>query len=310
MPVGKFFLASALAGLLLGSLLYAQYTFPPQQHEDMTALLTVEAAKQTSEPGLGEVTLTLAVKGPLTLEVEEPRLGDAAAAWKEDRLTSTRTVQDQRVAWSQVLRLQQTKRGVEPLPDVSLRFRRGPEAPWAEAKWVDILGHLRDVAGPPPVEEEPSWLRRWGFVLVLAAVALLVVLAWRLKSRRGPRTVPLPPHQYALRELERIEQTLLPPQGEAEAYHTQVSYVIRRYLMERFGFQALQQTTAEFLDWLRKADAPLLSAEQQALVSELFQRCDLAKFARAGTSPDECRQTTELARELIRQTAGKSEPRP
>jgi hypothetical protein len=305
MPAGKFLLASALAGLLLGSLLHAQYTFPQQQHEDMAATLTVEASKRTNEPGLGEATLTLAVKGPLSLEVEEPRLGDAAAAWKEEWLTSTRVVQDQRTTWSQVIRLRQTKRGVEPLPDVSLRFRREPDETWVEAKWVDILGRLRDVPGPPPVEEEPYWLRRWGFVLVLAAVALLVVLAWRLKYRRGPRAVPLPPHQHALRELERIEQTLLPPIGEAETYHTQVSYVVRRYLLERFGFQALQQTTAEFLDLLRKADLPaLLSAEQQALVGELFQRCDLAKFARAGTSPEECRQTTELARELIRQTTG------
>jgi hypothetical protein len=302
-----------LIAFSLGSGLAAQYTFAPQQFDDMAAQLTVAAANQTNEPGVGEVTLTLTVKGPPTLEVEEPRLGDAAAAWKEDRQTSTRVVQDQHAAWSQIIRLRQSKRGLEPLPDVSLRFRRGPSDTWQEAKWDDILRHLRDVPGPPAGEEQPSWLRRWGFALILTVVFLLVLWAWRTKYRRRPRAVQLPPDQLALRELERLEKSLR-PHADGETYHTQLSFIVRRYLRDRFGFHALQQTTAEFLAALRqepsapvalldKTDAPpLLTDAQQALVSELFQRCDLAKFARASASAEECLRTTELARELVRQT--------
>jgi hypothetical protein len=294
--------AAVLAGTLFAAPLPAQFTFPPRQHEEMEAQLTVEAGKQTAERGLGEVTLTLTIAGPPTLDVEPPRLGDAAAAWKEERLAATREVQDQRAVWSQVIHLKQVKRGIEPVPDVTVRFRREPEAEWIEEKWVDIFRHVRDGAEMPrPVPVGPSWLSRWGFVLVLAATALLVFMAWLTKRRRLRRETPLPPDQWALREMERIEKTLMPPQGEAETYHTQISFVVRRYLAERFGLHALQQTTVEFLEAVRQV--PELPAGEQALLTELFERCDLAKFAHAGTSPQECQRTAELARNLVRQTS-------
>jgi hypothetical protein len=115
--------------------------------------------------------------------------------------------------------------------------------------------------------------------------------------------------QWAQREIQRIEGTLMPPQGEAETYHTQLSFIVRRYLTEQFGLHALQQTTTEFLEAVRQVpqvtaeQKTQLTTEQQALLRELFERCDLAKFARARTLPEECRRTAELARELVRQTA-------
>src|SRR5690349_11781035 len=105
--------AGSLAVLFVGSLAQAQYTFPPQKRGGMEAQLTVQAANKSAEPGVGEVTLTLTVKGPQTLEVEEPQLGDPTAAWKEERLTSTRTVQEGGAIWREVIRLKQSKKGNE-----------------------------------------------------------------------------------------------------------------------------------------------------------------------------------------------------
>lgn len=291
-----------LCSFLLASPLHAQFSFQPRQHEDMEAVLTVQSGKQTPERGLGNVTLTLTVTGPPTLDVEEPRLGDAAAAWKEERLTSTRMLEEQSATWSQIIRLKQVKRGLEPLPDLTVRFRRGPEAQWVEEKWIDILRYARDGTEPPRLaEERPSWLRRWGFVFIVSVTALVVLLAWLKKRWRVHRQAPLPLDRWALREIERIEATLLPPRGQAETYHTQISFVVRRFLAERYGLFALQQTTPEFLDATRQL--PQLPAEEQARLTELFQRCDLAKFARAGASPEECHQTAAIARDLVRQTS-------
>jgi len=76
--------------------------------------------------------------------------------------------------------------------------------------------------------------------------------------------------------------------------------VVRRYLAERFGLHSLQQTTPEFLEAIRRSSQ--LSVEKQTLLTELFARCDLAKFARTGTSSEECRRAAELARQFVRQT--------
>ncbi|HEY7315748.1 MAG TPA: hypothetical protein VH643_40840 [Gemmataceae bacterium] len=293
--------AGSVAVLLFGALAQAQYTFPPEKHDDMEAQLTVQAANKTAEAGLGEVTLTLTVIGPETLEVEEPQLGDPTAAWKEERLTSARAVRNQRATWRQIIRLKQRKKGVETVPDLSVRFRSGPQAEWKEAKWIDILKQARDVFGPPrPPEDESSWLRRRGLTLAVGAAVLLVLAAWIVRRRRGRSEPPLPPDQWALREFDRIESTLTPPRGDAEAFHTQLSLVVRRYLAERYVPHALQQTTAEFLDAVRQV--PQLPAEQQERLRDLFERCDLAKFARASTPPEECRRSAELARELVQTT--------
>jgi hypothetical protein len=292
--------AAGLALVLLGSLLHAQCTLS-EKRGDMEARLTVEAAKGPPLQGFGALTLTLSVTGPATLEVEEPRLGDPTSEWKEERLTSTHVVEKRGATWSQVIRLKQAKKGVAPVPEVSVRFRAGPDATWEEAKWVNIFKGSPDAPRPPaPPPEERSWLRRWGFAIILGLTGLLLVGAWIARRRRTVPAPPLPPDQYALRELERIERTLLPPQGDPEAYHTQLSHIVRRYLAERFGLHALTQTTAEFLEAVRQV--PQLSAEQQALLRDVFERCDLAKFARATTPPEECRRTAESARALVRQT--------
>lgn len=291
-----------LAVLLLSSHLHAQFTFQPRHHGDIEAVLIVEAGKHTAQRGLGEVTLTLTVTGPLTLDVEKPRLGDAAAAWKEERLPSSHTVQDPRVVWSQVIRLKQVKPGIEPVPDVTIRFRNEAASEWIEEKWIDILRNIQDGSITQPTREAgPSWLRRWGFALILAATASLVLLAWLGKRFRVRREKPLPPDQWALREIERIETTIMPPNGEAEAYHTRISFVVRRYLAERFGLRVLQQTTAEFLQSI--CHVPQLSVEKQPFLIDLFERCDRAKFARAEASPEECQHTAKLARDLVRQTS-------
>jgi hypothetical protein len=293
--------AAGVAVLLFGALLHAQYTFDPEKRGDMEAKLTVRAAERTAEQGLGAVTLTLTVKGPAPLEVEEPRLGDPTAAWKEERQACTQTIQGGRKTWRQVIHLKQNKKGVETVPDVSLRFRDGPSADWDEAKWVDILKQMRDGPRPPqPPEKKPSWLWRGGLAVALGLAAVLLA-TWMMKRRHGRQEPPLPPEQGALSELDRIERTLMPPQGDAEVFHTQLSHAVRRYLAERYVPHALQQTTAEFLEAVRQV--PQLSAEQQERLRDLFERCDLAKFARASTPPEECQRTAELARELVRHSS-------
>lgn len=286
--------------------LLAQITLGPQQRGDMEAVLTIAAAKQAAVQGLGEITLTLTVKGPTTLEVEEPHLGDPTAAWKEERDSRSQVAQAGRATWSQVIHLRQVKPGAATVPEVSLRFREGPSADWQEAKWVNILKDMREGPRPPAPAVQPSWLRRWGFAIILGMTGLTIVAAWLVKRRRIAPAPPLPPDQFALRELDRLEQTSAGIE-DAAAYHTELSHILRRYLAERFGLHALEQTTAEFLDAVHQH--PQMSPEQQKLLHDFFARCDLAKFAGLPTPPDERRHTTELGREVVWQTAAPSSRR-
>jgi hypothetical protein len=161
------------------------------------------------------------------------------------------------------------------------------------------LSQLRDITGieqlpPLPAASQAAyWLAAGAFLLLLVLVA-----AWRWLRRPRPERSPLP-DEWARRELDRIEALKLPDAGDTERYATLISQVIRRYLQLRFSWRVPQQTTVEFLEALRR-DARL-SPDQQAGLRGLFERCDLAKFAPAALSPEECRSLLGEARAFVEQ---------
>jgi hypothetical protein len=111
----------------------------------------------------------------------------------------------------------------------------------------------------------------------------------------------VPPDRWALAELDRIDGLGLPEAGDVERYHTLLSDVVRGYLERRYRLPASRQTTPEFLKAV--AAAGLLTPARQAVLGGFLERCDLAKFARAGYSADECRAAAAMARELVEQSA-------
>jgi hypothetical protein len=193
-----------------------------------------------------------------------------------------------------------------------LRFREGPGSEHHEVTWEPVLVEVVTTVGEPAlsearditaIEEIPhgwSWLQGLLWVVLALMVLGLLLGGCELARRRGGRVPGLPAHLWALNELEDIEALALPKAGEVDRYHTMVSDVIRRYLELRFQLEAPRQTTAEFLEAMRRS--PALSPPQQALLREFLERCDLAKFAQANPSWQECRAVLGMARAFIEQT--------
>jgi hypothetical protein len=279
----------------------ASFTFPAQRRGPIEAVLEVSVADAAPTPGLGAVTYTIRVQGPENLEVLPPRLDDATDAWKTDGMASSWQGDTGGAAVTLTVPLHQVKPGPAPLPDVHLRVRQGQQE-W-QVEWLDILRQPRDVPGsaPSPASSSAAWLWASG----LGAGALGVLLAAVLRRRRRVVPTATAPDARALDELERLEKSALPPAAPPEAFHTRLSEVVRRYLAERFGVKALEQTSAEFLAAARLV--PQLGG-QEPLLREFCERCDLAKFARAGLSAEECRRTASLARTLVEQTRSGPQP--
>jgi hypothetical protein len=91
-----------------------------------------------------------------------------------------------------------------------------------------------------------------------------------------------------------------------ERYHTLLSDIVRRYLELRFQLHAPQQSTDEFLEAMRRS--PRLTAEQEGLLRDFLRQCDLAKFARAGFSAEECQAAARVARTFVEQTPAQEKP--
>lgn len=200
---------------------------------------------------------------------------------------------------------------------VPITFRSGSGSPQT-ATWKQVtvrlttrvenpdkptVAQLKDITGieVTPEEADPKrwvpWLAGAGAILLVSAFVLCL---WQFARKRWSVAASLPAEPWALRELDRIENQHLPEKGQVERYHTLLSDVVRQYLERRFRLRAPQQTTAEFLAAMQSW--PLLGSAQQAQLREFLERCDLAKFARANPSPEECRSTGEMARTLVRES--------
>jgi hypothetical protein len=279
----------------------AEFTFPTERRGAVEAVLEVRVADRPVAPGQAAATYILRLRGPAQLEVLPPQLGDAAGAWKSDWQASYWTEDAGAAVVTLSVALRQLKPGGAPLPDVRLRFREGMEEPWQEVEWLDVLRLAQEMQGPRlPVEPASA---SWGWWAGLAVFAAALGIGLMMLRRRRTQTPALPPDVRALGELDRLEASALPPAGLAAVFHTQLSEVVRRYVADRFGLKALEQTTAEFLAAVNKV--PQL-ANQQDLLREFCDRCDLAKFAGAGLSPEECRGSAELARTLVQQTRSRN----
>lgn len=276
--------------------------------EGVTASLYVHVAERGPAPGLGEVELTLKVTGGPGLEVEKPRVEDPTESWKIEPATPTQKRTGDTVTWSQVFVLRQSRPGPVELPLVKVRVRADPDAPWQTAEWSDILRQVLNPASIPTPPAAPA-RSRWLLPALAVGLALLLAAAWIVYRRRRTGPGPLRPEQRALRELERLEAAGLTEGVDVAGYHAQLADVVRRYLEECFGLHASRQTTSDLVASLGTSP---LTDEQRELLRSFLERCDLVKFARASSSPEECQTALAMARALIVQTippeAGDSQP--
>ncbi len=208
--------------------------------------------------------------------------------------------------WSKSFQLEPLHPGDLTVPFAPLRLGS------AEVQWPTVtvqvvtdarpdLSELRDIV-PPERLPTPASPWRWLVVLPVVFIAVgLVLVGLELRRRFGSRATKLTPQELALAELNQIEAAGAPALAALEPFFTHLADVLRRYCEARWRVPAPRQTTPEFLEQLQHL--PELSHEQREMLRKLFRHADLAKFARAELSAEECRQSLQLARTFVRDTA-------
>jgi hypothetical protein len=153
---------------------------------------------------------------------------------------------------------------------------------------------------------------------ILMVVALLVALAgiiwlivWIVKRRR--KNLPVfglsrpkdPPHIAALKALESIRKQELWKKQTVKQYYTVLTDTVRIYLRDRWGIQAMEQTSAEMIGSLhnKKAGDPVLTDETIGTLDIMLRTGDLAKFAKYTPSDTENETSLNQAVEFVTQTA-------
>ena len=150
---------------------------------------------------------------------------------------------------------------------------------------VDTL-HPDQFFGQKTVMKAPfAWEDWYGLIgcsfLALPLLGLLIYLIIRIRDNkpiiRKIKVEPkLPPHQAAMKEIERIKSEKVWQKGEPKTYYTELTDTLRTYIKDRFGFNALEMTSSEIIDKLLEMN------DKDAIsdLKELFQTADLVKFAK------------------------------
>jgi len=157
---------------------------------------------------------------------------------------------------------------------------------------VFLAQDFHDITGPM----DYFLLKPW---MILCAVAGLLLLAglvfWLIKRWRNRPVVVPTPRERALDFLARIEtetEKLTPYQ-----FSIRVSDILRRYVTEQYQLPVTRQTSVEFLNALAMTS---FSGDEQSLLTDFLNRCDLIKFARYDATRADSRLLLDEAVRFVR----------
>ncbi|MEO5753305.1 MAG: DUF4381 family protein [Chthoniobacterales bacterium] len=158
---------------------------------------------------------------------------------------------------------------------------------------VFLAEEFHDITGPV----EFFILKPWMIFCAVAAVLLLgSLIFWLIKRWRNRPVAVQTPRQRALELLARVEteiDKLTPYQ-----FSIRVSDILRRYVTEQYQLPVTRQTSVEFLNALA-ATSPF-SADEQSLLGDFLNRCDLIKFARYDATREDSRLLLNEAERFVK----------
>lgn len=174
-----------------------------------------------------------------------------------------------------------------------------------ESVGIDESGDIRTVKAP--LEIPRNWLLFLPWVLLIAGGAALAYWVYRhYRARKKthqqyviPAAPPRPPHEIAHEALDRLEAKRLLERGEIKQYFIEVSEIIRTYIEGRYPIDALEMTSHEVLQELKRNG---LDPEVYDLFPPFFSRADLVKFAKHRPGPEKSKEMIPKARLLVDET--------
>lgn len=151
---------------------------------------------------------------------------------------------------------------------------------------VDTL-HPNQFYPPKTVQENPFLWSEWNFAFWLSLLLLIVCGAMLYLRNRLKKNKPIiaririikrvPAHEKALKEINDIKQHHSTSNQETQKeYYTHLTNALREYIVNRFGFNAMEMTSTEIIENLR-------ASGDQKMIDELrmlFSTADLVKFAK------------------------------
>ena len=167
----------------------------------------------------------------------------------------------------------------------------------------------RDIKG---IKKEPlkfeDFLPLLIVLLVVFSLGLGAYFYWKKRKNKEVVVAPapiLPAHEIALKKLNKLEEQKLWQQGEIKTFQSELTFIVREYLENRFDIQALESTTEEIVSDLNSKD--IIDSHKKQL-SSMFRMADMVKFAKAKPPADVHSKLLEETEAFVRNTKKIIEP--
>lgn len=178
---------------------------------------------------------------------------------------------------------------------------------------VDTV-HTEKFFGPKAVQDNPFMWADWSTIFWLSVIVLLMggiayYLYLRLRDNKpviaNIRIIKrILPHQKAMNAIEKLKEEKLVTADNPKEYYTKLTDTLRTYIKERYGFNAMEMTSAEIIEHLTDMQ------DRKAIdeLTQLFTTADLVKFAKYSTLINENDRNLVNAIEFINSTKLENQP--
>jgi hypothetical protein len=179
---------------------------------------------------------------------------------------------------------------VDPNMSRSLPIANRPPASWSVPLWLLLVvfgalaahgqvdTNLIPVLAPPAAEVPPTFWEQHQTAIILGGLALLVfeVIHWSARLRPAAPVVAAPEAEA------RQALSACASQPEDGKFLSEVSRILRRYLVAAFALPPVEATTAEFC--ARLGGNERVGAELGDRITRFLRECDERKFSPASAS--------------------------
>ena len=176
---------------------------------------------------------------------------------------------------------------------------------------VDTLTTINDLK---PVEEPPFFfsdylpeflVKYWWLILLIILLisgGIYAYFKWFKKGEvpfvKKPEVV-IPPYDEAIMKLTQLKSEKLWEAGQDKEYYTRLTDILRNYLDRRFGINAMEMTSGQIMDVLRKNEETLAVNEQ---LNKILEMADFVKFAKMRPLPEDNEVAYQRAVNFVNET--------
>ncbi|MCK9582496.1 MAG: hypothetical protein M0Q46_02575 [Endomicrobiales bacterium] len=286
--------------------------------------IAVYASEVTVNTTINKTNITIGDPLKVSVEISYPNelklssvtMPSEIGTWVCTNLsTSTKKTKDtlSSLAVFEVVRFSTGMAIIPPIPFTLVNSSTEAYTVYSSSKSVNIESTLAKIGDLGDIKDikEPLSIGNGMLVYILVTIILLLIGAYIYYRRKTlAQTIlaskpKLPPYEVALLALNDLAASDLLSRGLIKEYYIRLAEIMRNYISNSFGIETFEKTTHELYQDLKGRS---VDKKITLKIKELFENCDLVKFAKFTPKENQCTYDIELAKTIVLERMPKENP--